>query len=199
MFRDAPFATFAVCFSLRLMRFLTTALLLVTSAAHAAEPALRDGEALTFRVGWGLFFHAGEIKILAEKTTSDTGGARLRVRTTTETKGFARALYTFEGRAEAMLDAQSGRLLTNNESTKTPNKETKSSVTFDYATSIATYASETNPSKNATLTVPAGDPLDLIMSLVQTRMWDLKPGEQRDALVLFDNEFYELTIHADRY
>ena len=34
------------------------------------------------------------------------------------------------------------------------------------------------------------------MSLVQTRGWDLKPGEERDALVLFDNEFYELSIHA---
>ena len=199
MFRDAPFAAFAVSFSLRLMRLLTTALLLVTSAAQAAEPALRDGEALTFRVGWGLFIRAGEIKISAETSNGDDGVPRLRVRTSTETKGFARALYTFEGRAEAMLDAQSGRLLTNNESTKTPNKETKNSVTFDYTTSTAAYISETNPSKNATLPVPAGDPLDLIMSLVQTRMWDLKPGEQRDALVLFDNEFYELTIHADRY
>ena len=44
-----------------------------------------------------------------------------------------------------------------------------------------------------------GEPLDLIMSLINTRTWDLKPGDQRDALVLFEEEAYELTIHAIRY
>lgn len=172
--------------------------LLVTTTTFAAQPALRDGEAMTFRVGWGLFFNAGEIKISAQSATAGSNGPQLRVTTTTETKGFARALYTFEGRAEALLDAKTGRLLTNVETTKAPNKETKNSVTFDYAKSTAAYVNAVDSAKDTTLTVPPGDPLDLIMSLVQTRMWNLKPGEQRDALVLFDDEFYELTIHADR-
>jgi hypothetical protein len=41
--------------------------------------------------------------------------------------------------------------------------------------------------------------MDLIMSLVQTRTWQLKPGEKQDALVIFDDDFYELTIYADAY
>jgi hypothetical protein len=41
--------------------------------------------------------------------------------------------------------------------------------------------------------------MDLITCLLQTRGWDLKPGEKRDALVLFDDDFYELTLHAARY
>jgi hypothetical protein len=41
--------------------------------------------------------------------------------------------------------------------------------------------------------------MDLIMSLIQTRAWNLKPGETKDALVIFDDEFYELTIHAEKY
>jgi hypothetical protein len=41
--------------------------------------------------------------------------------------------------------------------------------------------------------------MDLMMSLVQTRDWDMQPGDKRDALILFDDEFYELTIYADRY
>jgi hypothetical protein len=181
------------------MRLPATFLLLATTTFAAAEPALRDGEALTFRVGWGVFYHAGEIRIAAESTRPAGGPPLLRVTTSTETKGLARALYKFEGSAEALLDAGSGRLLTNSEMTKQPNKETNSAVTFDYARSTANYVSTTNPDKNATLPVPPGDPLDLIMSLVQTRLWELKPGEQRDALVLFDNEFYDLTIHAERY
>ncbi len=184
---------------LHFMRLPATFLLFATTTFAAAEPALQDGEALTFRVGWGLFYHAGEIKIAAENAHVASAPPLLRVTTTTETKGLARALYKFEGSAEAMLDAASGRLLTNRENTKQPNKETSSAVTFDYARSTADYVSATNPEKNATIPVPSGDPLDLIMSLVQTRLWDLKPGEQRDALVLFDNEFYDLTIHAERY
>ncbi len=181
------------------MRLALCLFLLATSAALAADPALRDGESLTYKVGWGIFPHAGEIKISAEAVKSDDSPPKLKVTTVTATMGLAHSLYTFEARAEAMLDPQTGRLLTNTETSKAPNKETKNTVTFDYAKSTAVYASTTHPHKNATLTVPAGDPLDLIMSLVQTRMWDLKPGEKRDALVLFDDEFYELTIYAERY
>jgi hypothetical protein len=38
-----------------------------------------------------------------------------------------------------------------------------------------------------------------MMGLLQTRSWNLKPGEKRDVLVLFDDDFYELTIHMARY
>lgn len=174
-------------------------LMAVTPALCAAEPALRSGEAMTFRVGWGVFFHAGEIKISADATAAADGSAQLRVATTTETKGLARALYTFTARADALFDGKTGRLLTYSEMTKTQNRETKNDVAFDYTKATANYVSTFNPERNATLTLPAGDPFDLIMSLVQTRTWNLKPGEQRDALVLFDNEFYELTLHALRY
>ena len=174
-------------------------LIVCASALCAAPPALRNGEAMTFRVGWGVFFHAGEIKIIADTITAENNPATLRVVTTTETKGLARALYTFTARAEALFDNKTGRLLTYSEMTKTQNRETKNAVAFDYAKSTAAYSSVFNPERNATLTLPPGDPFDLIMSLVQTRTWNLKPGEQRDALVLFDDEFYELTLHALRY
>jgi hypothetical protein len=177
------------------MRLLLLPLLLATPLA--AEPlALRDGEVLTYRVGWGIFFRAGEIKISAQ--TAAEPPARLRVVTTTETKGLARALYAFEGRADALFDA-AGRLLTTTETTKAPNKETKTTVVFDYDKSTVSYANALESGKDAMLPFPGGAPLDLITSLVQTRTWNLKPGEQRDAVVLVDDEFYELTIHALRY
>jgi hypothetical protein len=49
------------------------------------------------------------------------------------------------------------------------------------------------------LAIPSGNPTDLIMGLLQTRSWDLQPGQKRDVLVLFDDDFYELTIHMARY
>ena len=63
----------------------------------------------------------------------------------------------------------------------------------------AIYARTTPAETPRPLVMPAGEPLDLITQLVQTRDWNLKPGEKRDALVLFDDDFYELTIHATRY
>ena len=47
--------------------------------------------------------------------------------------------------------------------------------------------------------IPEGNPIDLISALVQTREWNLKPGEKRDVLANFGNEFYPLSIYADHY
>lgn len=178
-------------------RFLTSYLFIATLAS--AHPALGDGEALTYRVGWGPFFHAGDIMISAAMAPEESGTPKLKVTTTTATQGFARALYTFEARAEALFDEQSGRLLTNGETTKLPNKEKKYSIAFDYAKAVANYVNPIEPGKNATLPLPLGDPFDIIMTLVQTRTWDLKPGQSRDALVIHEDEFYELTVHAIGY
>ena len=45
--------------------------------------------------------------------------------------------------------------------------------------------------------MPDGDPSDLILALIQTRYWNLKLGEERDALVIFEDQFYPLTIRAE--
>jgi hypothetical protein len=44
-----------------------------------------------------------------------------------------------------------------------------------------------------------GDPIDLISALVQTRDWNLKPGEKRDVIVQFGRDFYPLSIYAEGY
>jgi len=72
-------------------------------------------------------------------------------------------------------------------------------VTFDHDSRLATYTGKAPNEKPRALPIPAGDPTDLMIGLLQTRTWNLKPGEKRDALVLFDDDFYELTIHMARY
>ena len=178
---------------------LLPALLLASAAPLGATPALGDGESLTYRVSWGIFFHAGEISISAHAAPPENGHPRLQVTTTTATRGLARVLFTFDARADSFFDVHTGRLLSTVETSKSAKKETRNSVVFDYAKSTASYVNEITPDKTTTLPMPAGEPMDLIMSLVQTRTWNLKPGEKRDALVLFDDEFYELTIHAEEY
>lgn len=158
---------------------------------------LQDGEQLTYRVSWAIVPGAGEIKISADHDTSGPK-PRLVVTTTTATRGIARFLLPFTAQAESVFDLQTGRLVTLHE-TNTRDNTTEHRVTFDYDTRQANYVALQGEGKSQLIPIPAGDPTDLIMGLLQTRSWDLKPGEKRDALVLFDHEFYELTIHMARY
>ncbi len=173
-------------------------LLAVLPARAETRLALREGESLTYRVSWAVLPGAGEIKIFA--AADQTGPSpRLRVTTTTRTRGFARLLMQFDARADSYFDPTSGRLLALSESSEQRNKKPEHSVTFDYAAAQAIYTVPNQTDRPLILPLPAGDPMDLITQLVQTRSWDLKPGEKRDALVLFNTDFYELTIHASRY
>jgi hypothetical protein len=187
------------------MRFISVSLLLLIvllfrASPLGAEPSLGVGEQLTYRVGWGLVFGAGEIKIAADQaSTGPDHHLELQVTTTTRTRGLARMIYPFDAEADALFDVHTGRMLSSQEKSKSESKETHTSVTFDYAEGVAKYVNEIDAAKSATLPMPAGNPADLIMSLVQTRAWNLQPGDQRDALVIFDGEFYELTIHAVRF
>ena len=56
----------------------------------------------------------------------------------------------------------------------------------------------------AALTACAAEPMEegrpnLIVLDSATRLWDLKPGDQRDMYVIFEDEIYDLTVHALRY
>lgn len=178
----------------RALLFLLTAVLLLPRAA--ALP-LREGEQLTYKVSWAVVAGAGEIKIDAQK--SPASPQQLLVTSTTATRGVAKWLLEFEARAEAHFDLATGRMLALHEQANTRKKPTDRSISFDYAKREATYLKRIPPDAPRTLPMPAGEPVDLIMALLQTRTWDLKPGEKRDALVIFDDDFYELTIHALRY
>lgn len=174
-------------------------LLLLATLPLAAETklAVREGETFTYKVSWAVLPGAGEIKFFA---AADATGPtpRLRITTTTQTRGLASVLFPFNATAESTFDLASGRLLALTESNTQRSKKSEHAVTFDYATAQAHYSVPGSNDAPRALPMPAGDPMDLITSLVQTRSWDLKPGEKRDALVLFDDDFYELTIHAAR-
>ena len=165
------------------------------SIAHALP--LRNGEHLTYRVSWAIVPGAGEIKIDAQ--TSPTVPNRLLVTSSTATRRLAKMLLPFEARSVSTFDTSSGRLLSMHENAITRAKPTEHTITFDYDKREATYTKLVPKEAPRALPIPPGEPTDLIMALIQTRTWNLKPGEKRDALVLFDDDFYELTLHALRY
>ncbi|HWZ95791.1 MAG TPA: DUF3108 domain-containing protein [Opitutaceae bacterium] len=171
------------------------------SAICAGSPslAISPGEAFTYRVGWGIFGGAGEIKISARYETL-TGLPQLRFTTTTATRGFIRLLYPFNAAAESIFDPLSGRLLATHATSAAGRQHTEAGMVFDYAHATAIYVDRLHPERNKpALVIPSGSPADLITSLVQARTYAMKPGDKCPALVLFDDEFYKLTIVADHY
>jgi len=183
------------------MRFVRATILLIVfvSAAFATETklALQPGESLNYRVAWGIFPHAGEITVAARSETDD-GKPHTVVTTTTSTRGVLRRLFQFEAKAESIFDAQ-GRLSVLTEVSAGGRKKTSTAIEFDYTKKQALYSDFINSANNQTVTIGNAEPMDLIMSLIQTRTWDMKPGEKRDIDVIFGKDLYELTVHAIGY
>ena len=175
-------------------------LLLCLSCLASAAPftAFRDGETFTYKVGFAIFSNAGNITIAAHEQKLD-GADVMRVTTDTKSRGIVRGLYAFDNKAEVVIDKQSGRMLRVRESGADPKRATDSDISFDYATRTARFTDRVRTQRSAEISIPEGNPVDLISALVQTRDWNLKPGEQRPLLVQFGRDFYPLSIYADHY
>ncbi len=172
-------------------------------AGWAAAPtspffALRSGESITYSVRWGFIPSVGRITIAAEEVGKGDG-AVLRVTTTTSTWGLARGLFPFDGKGESLYLEKTGQLLSSSEWSTYRNKVIKNSIVINYDKALATYTDDIHPEKSRTISMPKGNPSDLILALIQTRGWNLQPGEARDALVIFEDQFYPLTIRAEDY
>ena len=160
--------------------------------------AFRDGESFTYKVGFAIFSNAGNITIAAHEQKLD-GADVMRVTTDTKSRGIVRGLYAFDNKAEVVIDKQTGRMLRVRESGADPRRATDSDISFDYATRTARFTDRVRTQRSAEISIPEGNPVDLISALVQTRDWNLKPGEQRPLLVQFGRDFYPLSIYADHY
>lgn len=173
-------------------------LILPLVASAAPFTAFRDGESFTYKVSFAIFSKAGEIVIAAHDEKKD-GAAVMRVTTDTMSRGFVRGVYAFDNKAEVLIDKTSGRMLHIKESGADPKRATDTETTFDYTKRIATHTDRVRTGRSAEIPIPEGDPVDLISALVQTRTWNLKPGEKRDVVVQFGRDFYPLSIKAEAY
>jgi Protein of unknown function (DUF3108) len=169
-------------------------------AVAAPSPlALGDDERLVYRVSWALLPSVGEIRVSASSGAGPGGARVVRVLTTTRTRGLAHLLLPFEARADSLFDATSGRLVRLEESSDKRGRSNTHTVLFDYPAGRAVYSTGGAPPARRLLPMPPGYPTDLITSLLAARAWGLKPGGTRETLVLFEDEFYQLTVHALGY
>jgi hypothetical protein len=161
--------------------------------------AFTDGETFTYKVSWGIFIHAGDIVVAAHKEKNTNGSDVFRITTDTATRGFLRGFYPYSNQAEGVINQQTGRLANLREKGTDGQHFTDTETTFDYDRKIAWYIDHYRPDRSQEVPIPDGDPIDLISALVATRDWNLQPGEKKDVLVNFGNEFFPLSIYAERY
>lgn len=179
---------------IRLFIFLAMSAVAGTTAPYSA---LRDGEYFRYRAGWGIFSHAGQIMVSARYEGAPTPET-VRLSMITSTRGLVQALYRYEDRSDAEIDAPTGRIRRINTRSTGGDQPIEACVTFDYAARIALYRDSGNAKRNRDIPIPAGEPLDLLSALIQTRDWDLNPGDRRDAVVYAGRAIYPVTIHAER-
>jgi hypothetical protein len=166
------------------------------AVAFAAPPlALKEGESLEYKVDWAVIPSAGSITIRAKTVTEPNQSPRLSILTETATRNVARALLKFNASSESIFDIQNGRLMNIAESSYSRGRTRSHTVAFSYKDHTAIYKDDTTK----TISVPEGYPTDLITCLLSMRNITLYPGQSHEALVLFENDFYDLTIHALNY
>lgn len=161
--------------------------------------AIRDGETFTYKVGFGIFSHAGDI-VISGQDDATAGHDYIRITADTKSRGFVRGLYEFDSKAEALIDRPTGRLLSVKETGADPKRPIDNEFAVDYGKRLATYTDRVRTGRSGEVHLPkGGDPIDLISALVQTRDWNLKPGEKRDVIVQFGRDFYTLAIYAEGF
>lgn len=174
-------------------------LLFPVFAAAAPFTAIRDGESFSYKVGFAIFSHAGDI-VISGQNDATAGHDNIIITVDTRSRGIVRGLYAFDNKAQALIDRPTGRLLSVKETGSDPKRPIDSEFVIDYEKRHATFTDRVRTQRSAELTLPeGGDPIDLISALVQTRDWNLKPGEKRDVVVQFGRDFYPLAIHAEAY
>ena len=161
--------------------------------------AFADGETFTYKASWGIFLHAGDIVVAAHEEKNADGSDIFRITTDTTTRGFLHGFYSYSNQAEGIINQLTGRLASVREKGTDGEHVTDTETTFDYDRKIASYVDHHRPNRSQEAPIPDGDPIDLISALVETRDWNLQPGEKKNVLVNFGNEFYPLAIYAERY
>jgi hypothetical protein len=168
------------------------------AALGAPFTAIREGESFTYKVSFAVFSHAGDIQISGQKPAGTAD--RIAITVDSRSRGFVRGLYEFDNQAVADIELSTGRLLRVKETGSDPKRPIDNEFVIDYDKRQATFTDRVRPARSNQLALPTGgDPLDLISALVQTRDWNLKPGEKRDVVVQFGRDFYPIAIHAEGY
>jgi hypothetical protein len=170
------------------------------ACAHADSPhdsraCLRSGEVLTFVVR-ALGFDAGHLRI---QTTADTADEtpHVRIQASMATEGWARSIYKYSNESISIIDATTGRLLQTRDTALDGNKSFDRVTELDYATNKLVHTDRVRPKRNYQAELTDGL-IDLSLTILCARFWQLAVGDQRDVVMTYEGELYDLQVTAVR-
>jgi hypothetical protein len=157
---------------------------------------LRPGETLAFNLNWGILA-AGETHL--ETTTIDTpDGPRLRVDVRTRSKGLAETIYPLRNDSITLIDLASGRTLSIEIEGKEGKKTVRKKTVFDYEKGEVIHTDEVKPHRSGRTKLPESPVYDLMVTVMQVRIWNMQPGEKRRVLCVVEDDIYDLELSAGR-
>lgn len=157
---------------------------------------MQPGESIRFGVHWGILGKAGEATVRASQ--AEENEAPLVLSTNARTVGLAGALYHFDAIANLRYEPKSGEFLGAEGTTSTRRQDRKMVIRVDREAGTLSYTDLANQTRNREVKLPEGEILDFISALMAVRQWNLRPGDVREATILFDRELYPITLTAVR-
>jgi hypothetical protein len=158
---------------------------------------LRPGELLVFKMSWGILSNIGETRIETVEEVSD-GSRRFRIKISTKSRGLLNAIYPVVNDSESLIERSTGRPLQITVEGKSGNRPTKTMTQFDYAAGKLVHTDYLRPHRNGIAELPSEPAYDLMVAMLQSREWMMQPGDTREVLTAFEDEFYFITLTAHR-
>jgi hypothetical protein len=175
-------------------------------AGKAAEPAekdapslsfLRPGETLVFKMNWGILSNIGETRIETIEESVD-GSRRFRIRIATKSRGLLDAIYPVVNDSESVIERSTGRPLEISVEGKSGKRPTRTHTVFDYEAGQIVHTDHIRPHRSGTTELPPEPAYDLMVAMLKSREWGFQPGDTREVLTAFEDEFYFITVTAHR-
>lgn len=168
----------------------------VTSDAPSVA-FLRAGETLVFKMNWGVLSNIGETRI---QTVEETVGEsrRFRITIATKSRGLLDAIYPVVNDSESVIERSTGRPLEITVEGKSGKRPTRTHTVFDYDAGRIVHTDHIRPARSGTAELPPEPAYDLMVAMLKSRDWGMQPGDKRDLLTAFEDEFYFITLTAHR-
>jgi hypothetical protein len=176
-------------------------LLAWSACAHAeafndARSCLRQGEVLTFVVK-ALRITGGHLTIETVRDTAAGVPSQVRINVSMATEGFARTIYKYKNESVSIVDVETGRLLQTQLKGVDGPKSFDRVTDLDHGANLLIHTDRLRPEKSYRVALPEGL-VDLSVTLLCARFWNLAVGEQRDLIMAYEGEVYDLSVKALR-
>ncbi len=157
---------------------------------------LHPGEVLVFRLSWGIFSHAGELRIETTEENTTENGRRFRVHILTKSKGLISVFFPVDSVADSWIDPVTGLPLLVERSGREGDREAHASTVYDYKNHRVVHTDYNRPKKSGEAELPDEPAYDTFVVMMLARSWHLKVGESHRVLSSFEDDIYELEATA---